>query len=79
MSRPPKLSHGACAELAEWFRNYQRIGTFAEKAKECGVSEQTLRNAIDRGLGKDDSNMRQKLSAADIDELAERILSTGST
>lgn len=70
MPRRMKLSPGACAELAEWFKNYQRIGTFAEKAKECGVSEQTLRNAVDRGLGKDDGNMRQKLSSADIDAMA---------
>lgn len=67
MSRPTKFTPGACAELAEWFRNYQRVGTFAEKARELGVSEQTLRNAIDRGLGKDDANMRQKMANAGVE------------
>jgi transcriptional/translational regulatory protein YebC/TACO1 len=74
MPRKLKLSQGACEELAEWFKNYQRIGTFAEKAKEVGVSEQTLRNAIDRGLGRDDGNLRQKLSNADIRTFADLLL-----
>lgn len=79
MPRRMKLSPGSCEELAQWFKNYQRIGTFAEKAKEVGVSEQTLRNAIDRGLGKDDSNLRQKLSGADIDELATLLMAPRGT
>lgn len=76
MSRKHKFSDAACEELAQWFQNYQRIGTFAEKARECGCSEQTLRNAIDRGLKRDDSNMRQKLTTAELEELVEQISST---
>src|SRR3954467_191120 len=71
MSRRRRFTDAQCRDLAEWFANLRRMGSVAQKAREQGVSEVALRDAIARGQGKDTGATRKKLSEAEIDKLAD--------
>lgn len=50
------------------------MGTFSAKARELGVTKDTLRDAIRRVRGLDTRNTREKLSSLEIDALANELL-----
>jgi hypothetical protein len=70
VSRRRVLTDEQCQELAVWA---QSRSSYAAKARELGVSEPTLRDAIARGLGRDTSATRRKLSQTEIDEFVNEV------
>lgn len=70
MTRARRLTNEQAQLAAIWYEDYERVGTFEEKARELHVDAQTLRDAIRRVRGEDTKGTRQKLSQAEIDELA---------
>jgi hypothetical protein len=71
MSRRRALTDEQCKELAAWALTRS---SYAAKARELGVSEPTLRDAIARGQGKATAALRRKLSDIEIDDLATELL-----
>jgi len=71
MSRRRRFTDEECQRLAEWARSRS---TYAAKAKELGVSEPTLRDAIARGNGEMTEGTRRKLSDAELTDLGRQIL-----
>lgn len=49
MSRPRIFSDEKCRELALWFRSLRMSGSVASRARDEGVSQRALREAIRRG------------------------------
>ncbi len=72
MSRKRALTQEQAIEAEAWFRDYERVGTIKEKAKEFGVDDETLLDAIRRVRGEDPRPIRRKI---DIDAEVDRILS----
>lgn len=78
MSRRRVLTDEQCAELAAWFAQLRSLGSVRAKCRELGVSKNALMDGIERGRRGDTHNMRTKLSAADIEQLAEQLMSGDS-
>lgn len=74
MCHPRALNEAEAIEAEAWYSQFERIGTFSAKARQFGVTRDTLRDAIRRVRGQLTRNTRQKLSAFEIDRLAEEIL-----
>jgi DNA invertase Pin-like site-specific DNA recombinase len=73
MGRRRALTPEQSQAAAAWFADFKRIGTFEQKAREMGVSEDTLRDAIKRARGEDPKPVKRKLTAAEIDRLVDDI------
>ncbi len=63
MTHPRALSPEQEREAERWFTEYERIGTFAAKALELGVTKDTLRDSIRRVRGQDTRTLAKKLAA----------------
>jgi hypothetical protein len=74
MSAERRLSDDEAILAELWFRDYERVGTFSAKARELRVDRNTLRDAIRRVRGQLTKNVRQKLTAIEIDQLATELL-----
>lgn len=73
MSRKRALTEQQAIDAAAWFTAYERVGSFAGKAKEMGVDEETLRDAIKRVRGERPRPVRRKLSDAEFNQLIDDI------
>lgn len=69
MSHPRSLGEQQAIAAEQWYRDYERVGTFQAKASELGVTPDTLRDAIRRVRGQLTKNSREKLSAHDMESL----------
>lgn len=74
MSYPRALTDQQASDLELWYRDFERVGTFAGKCREMGVSRDTARDAIRRMRGIDTKTVRRKLSAFEVDQLADQLL-----
>jgi hypothetical protein len=68
VSRRRALSEQQAIDAEAWFADFERVGTFEQKARGLGVCEDTLRDAINRVRGKDTKTIRRKLSEAEPTE-----------
>jgi hypothetical protein len=73
MSRPRSLPDAEAIAAEQWFRDYERVGTFQAKCRELHVTSHTLRDAIRRVRGLDTRVLTRKLSEAEKLELIELI------
>lgn len=73
MTRRRALTDEQSAALAAWYADYERVGTFAEKCRALGVSEDTARDAIKRARGELPRPVRRKLTEAEINQLVDDI------
>jgi hypothetical protein len=73
MSRPRALTDEQAIAAEAWFADYERVGTFEEKAKALGITGATLRDAIRRVRGQDTKCTRHKLSAFEIERFAQQL------
>jgi hypothetical protein len=73
MSRKRALTEEQEAAAAAWFNDYERVGTFEQKAKELGVDTETLRDAIKRARGLMPRPLRRKLTNAELNQLLDDI------
>lgn len=72
MTRRRALTDEQAIEAERWFSDYERVGTLKDKARELGVDDETLLDAIRRIRGEIPRPLKRKL---DIDAEADRILS----
>jgi hypothetical protein len=56
--------------LLAWFNDYERVGTFKDKARELQVDEETLRDTIKRLRGETPRPVRRKVLDATYDQMA---------
>lgn len=63
MTHPRALDDATARELERWYQDYERVGTFAAKAQQLGVTKDTLRDAIRRVRGQDTRPLAKKLAA----------------
>jgi hypothetical protein len=73
MSRKRALTDEQEAAASAWFNDYERVGTFEQKAKELGVDTETLRDAIKRARGITPRPLRRKLTNAELNQLLDDI------
>jgi hypothetical protein len=73
MSRRRALTDEQAQLAAIWFDDFERVGTFEQKARELNVCEDTLRDAIRRARGEDTKPLKRKLDQAEIDRLLDDI------
>jgi hypothetical protein len=59
--------------LLAWFNDYERVGTFKDKARELQVDEETLRDTIKRLRGETPRPVRRKLTMAELNQLLDDI------
>jgi|AAFX01.1.fsa_nt_gi hypothetical protein len=76
MSRARKFDDTTCKNLAQWFERLRGLGSVAAKARELGVSEKAVRDAIARGNGTYEA--RHKLSESELGALVDQLGSTGN-
>lgn len=62
MSRKRALSPQLETELADWFKDYERIGSLADKCRQLGIVPRTAHNVIARLNGTDTTYTRQKIA-----------------
>lgn len=73
MSRRRALTDEQVKLAAAWFDDFERVGTFEQKARELNVCEDTLRDAIRRARGEDPRPLKRKLSEAELNQLIDDI------
>ena len=61
MSKPRVTTDEQDQALADWWWQFQQVGTVRDKAKEYGISVSALYDAIARGLGKPTAGQRFKV------------------
>lgn len=74
MSHPRALNEQQAIDAEAWYQEYERVGTLAAKCKELGITPHTFMDTIKRVRKQDTRLTREKLSAADIDALANEVL-----
>jgi hypothetical protein len=74
MSRARKFDDTTCKNLAQWFERLRGLGSVAAKARELGVSEKAVRDAIARGNGTYESRVQKHLSDDEIAKLVDTIV-----
>lgn len=73
MTHPRALTEQEAIEAEQWFTDYERVGTFEEKARELGVAKDTLRDAIRRVRKQNTRVTREKLSTSELVKLVELV------
>lgn len=73
MTRRRALTDEQAKLAAAWFDDFERVGTFEQKARELNVCEDTLRDAIARAKGKDPRPLKRKLDEAELIRLLDDI------
>lgn len=72
MTRRRVLTDEQALAAEAWFADYERVGTLKDKARELGVDDETLLDAIRRVRKQDPRPLKRKL---DVDGEVDRILS----
>jgi len=62
MSKPRVTTDEQDRALADWWWQFQQVGTVRDKAKEYGISVSALYDAIARGLQKPTAGQRFKVA-----------------
>jgi hypothetical protein len=75
MPHPRALTDEEAATAEQWFQEHERIGSVAAKAKELGVTRQTLYDAIRRVRGGDTVATRRKLTQFELGNLVATVVS----
>lgn len=63
MSKPRVTTDDQDKALADWWWQFQQVGTMRDKAREYGISVSALYDAIARGLSKPTAGQRFKLAS----------------
>ena len=62
MSHPRALTEQSAIDLEQWFTDYERVGTVDAKARELGISKDTLYDTVRRVRGLDTRVVRKKVA-----------------
>lgn len=74
MPHPRALTEQAAIDLEAWYCDFERVGTIDAKARELGISRQTLYDAVRRRRGLDTTPMRRKLTQFELGQLVGEVL-----
>jgi hypothetical protein len=74
MPYPRALDDEEATAVEQWYRDYERVGSVNDKARELGVSRQALYDAIRRVRGLDTTATRRKLTAFGLGSLVGQVV-----